>query len=226
METGKTTRYLKYAIGEIILVVIGILIALQINNWNENRKDRFVEKTMLQAINNDIKTDISAIKSMLALELNMLSSNRELISILKDKQSKFRPEYKRTFKLINRYGVFFPQKMGYETLKSKGLEIIRNDHLRSEIVSLYDFQYGNTAEIMDIKKQMFLNSNPIFNTFLETLDDGSRVPNDFNAVKNSALFMNYLTQITAEKLTFISYSETALKAMETTSANIEKELNK
>jgi hypothetical protein len=33
---GKTTKYFKYAIGEIILVVIGILIALQINNWNEN----------------------------------------------------------------------------------------------------------------------------------------------------------------------------------------------
>ena len=40
METGKTGRYLKYAIGEIILVVIGILIALQINNWNEKNKRR------------------------------------------------------------------------------------------------------------------------------------------------------------------------------------------
>ena len=40
---NKTGKYLKYAIGEIVLVVIGILIALQINNWNENRKDNFVE---------------------------------------------------------------------------------------------------------------------------------------------------------------------------------------
>ena len=38
ISNGKTVNYLKYAIGEIILVVIGILIALQINNWNENRK--------------------------------------------------------------------------------------------------------------------------------------------------------------------------------------------
>ena len=38
MEKNKTGKYLKYAIGEIVLVVIGILIALQINNWNENRK--------------------------------------------------------------------------------------------------------------------------------------------------------------------------------------------
>jgi hypothetical protein len=39
MNQNQTGRYLKYAIGEIILVVIGILIALQINNWNETRKD-------------------------------------------------------------------------------------------------------------------------------------------------------------------------------------------
>lgn len=39
METGKTGKYLKYAIGEIILVVIGILIALSINNWNEQKKE-------------------------------------------------------------------------------------------------------------------------------------------------------------------------------------------
>ena len=43
MEKNKTGKYLKYAIGEIILVVIGILIALQINNWNEDRKRRAIE---------------------------------------------------------------------------------------------------------------------------------------------------------------------------------------
>ncbi|MBK8515356.1 MAG: hypothetical protein IPL55_03425 [Saprospiraceae bacterium] len=41
--SGNSVKYLKYAIGEIILVVIGILIALQINTWNENRKDRISE---------------------------------------------------------------------------------------------------------------------------------------------------------------------------------------
>ena len=41
---NKTAKYFKYAIGEIVLVVIGILIALQINNWNQNRKENFLEK--------------------------------------------------------------------------------------------------------------------------------------------------------------------------------------
>ena len=44
---NKTGKYLKYAIGEIVLVVIGILIALQINNWNENRKEKQQEKAIL-----------------------------------------------------------------------------------------------------------------------------------------------------------------------------------
>ena len=54
METGKTGKYFKYAIGEIILVVIGILIALQINNWNENNK---VENEINQTIT-DLEKDL------------------------------------------------------------------------------------------------------------------------------------------------------------------------
>ncbi len=54
----KTGKYLKYAIGEIILVVIGILIALQINNWNEARKLKSVEIKILQDLKNDIQENI------------------------------------------------------------------------------------------------------------------------------------------------------------------------
>ncbi|WP_417859824.1 DUF6090 family protein [Winogradskyella sediminis] len=57
METGKTSKYFKYAIGEIVLVVIGILIALQINNWNENRKNTQYEQNYLQRILKDLNKD-------------------------------------------------------------------------------------------------------------------------------------------------------------------------
>jgi len=58
METGKTTKYFKYAIGEIILVVIGILIALQINNWNENRKERAQEKQLLLQLQSEFQSNL------------------------------------------------------------------------------------------------------------------------------------------------------------------------
>ena len=55
METGKTGKYLKYAIGEIILVVIGILIALQINNQNELSKEREKEVSYLKNLKADLR---------------------------------------------------------------------------------------------------------------------------------------------------------------------------
>jgi hypothetical protein len=65
MEKNKTGKYLKYAIGEIILVVIGILIALQINNWNENRKDSIEEKAILENLLENL--NLSEIQSELLI---------------------------------------------------------------------------------------------------------------------------------------------------------------
>ena len=58
METGKTSKYFKYAIGEIILVVIGILIALQINNWNEERKVSDYNKVLLKQVHRELAFNI------------------------------------------------------------------------------------------------------------------------------------------------------------------------
>ncbi|MFT6995225.1 MAG: hypothetical protein ACJA1P_001968 [Maribacter sp.] len=57
MEKNKTVKYFKYAIGEIVLVVIGILIALSINNWNENRKEKRNLNQVYKQIQKDLQTD-------------------------------------------------------------------------------------------------------------------------------------------------------------------------
>ena len=57
VKEGKTANYLKYAIGEIVLVVIGILIALQANNWNEYRKERGIEQEYLNRLQTDLQKD-------------------------------------------------------------------------------------------------------------------------------------------------------------------------
>ena len=58
MEKNKTGKYLKYAFGEIILVVIGILIALQINNWNEKKNNINQAKKHLETVSLNLKDDI------------------------------------------------------------------------------------------------------------------------------------------------------------------------
>ncbi|WP_019670569.1 DUF6090 family protein [Eudoraea adriatica] len=62
---NKPLKYLRYALGEILLVVIGILIALQINNWNEENKEKQVEKQRYQNILNDLQNDEQTINQML-----------------------------------------------------------------------------------------------------------------------------------------------------------------
>lgn len=61
IETGKTGKYFKYAIGEIVLVVIGILIALAINNWNELRKTEQKVNQFLISLKSDLKNDLTEI---------------------------------------------------------------------------------------------------------------------------------------------------------------------
>jgi hypothetical protein len=62
---NKTANYLKYAIGEIVLVVIGILIALQINNWNEQRKEKQELLNIYEIVAEDLKNDIDEVKGIL-----------------------------------------------------------------------------------------------------------------------------------------------------------------
>jgi hypothetical protein len=58
---NKTGKYFKYAIGEIVLVMIGILLALQVNNWNENRKIRNTEQRLLRDLRTEIQSNIIAL---------------------------------------------------------------------------------------------------------------------------------------------------------------------
>ena len=75
---NKTSKYFKYAIGEIILVVIGILIALQINNWNESRKEKFNEAKILKTLNEEFLEN----KYTLDSTLTLLSSTADALSFV------------------------------------------------------------------------------------------------------------------------------------------------
>lgn len=137
MEKNKTGKYLKYAIGEIVLVVIGILIALQINNWNENRKERLLERKVL----NEIIIDIEISKADLESDINNLKRINVEAERLKDNLIAKEGIYnsiKQDMRRTSRSSQFSPRKSGYENLKSRGISLISNDSLRKDIVILYE----------------------------------------------------------------------------------------
>ena len=82
---GKTGKYFKYAIGEIILVVIGILIALQINNLNEERKLRANEQALLLQLKQEFESNLNQLNQKIEMREIMISSAQKLLKMIDDK---------------------------------------------------------------------------------------------------------------------------------------------
>jgi hypothetical protein len=140
LSEGKTGKYLKYAIGEIVLVVIGILIALQINNWNDQRKLKQQEQTYYCKISEDLKTDIENInRALVSLKERKITAKRFLTNLLKIQEDK-------TILLEDYLGAirsydYIPTKAAIIDITSSGkLENLKNSALKNEILNHYSEQ--------------------------------------------------------------------------------------
>ncbi len=76
---NKNAKYLKYAIGEIVLVVIGILIALSINNWNENRKEHTQEIELLIQLESEFQSNLEQLDNKIGLRNDMIFASLKLL---------------------------------------------------------------------------------------------------------------------------------------------------
>jgi len=81
LSEGKTGKYLKYAIGEIVLVMIGILLALQVSNWNQDRKDRISEHKLLDNIHRDFIQNKIGFDSVKAINYRSLAALDSMIAL-------------------------------------------------------------------------------------------------------------------------------------------------
>jgi len=138
---NKKSKYLKYAIGEIILVVIGILIALQINNNSETKKARIFEQKMLFELKNALQNDIIFFKEHLIgkrmqteQEASQFFENYFINgTIEKDSVNYY-------YSRLNKGLQITYNKGPYEALKSTGIDKVKNDSLRNKIIDLYEFK--------------------------------------------------------------------------------------
>src|SRR5210317_1244230 len=121
---NKTGKYFKYAIGEIILVVIGILIALSINTWNENKKTKSYEVKMLSEIAKALDSDINYFKRASKRLQSLDSASTHFIKQAHEKSTFNDTLYKVGFSrwYYLRTGINYLYNPGpYEALKSSGL---------------------------------------------------------------------------------------------------------
>ena len=155
-------------------MVIWILIALSINNWNEDKKTRVYELTMLKEINNALEYDIEHYYRMEKRLHKLDSASTQFINYIHAKKEVFndtlyRSGFSRWYYL--RTGILYQYNPGpYEALKSSGLDKLSNDSLRNTLINLYDFRFPFNKEMIlytgkdydkDIAKLESFLGNPI-----------------------------------------------------------------
>ena len=139
MSENKTTKYFKYAIGEIVLVVIGILIALQINNWNTNQINKEKERVYLSNIKRDLQEQLTAIEAQIFYEKKITILATPIIQHYK-KTNKFKVDslFTASLGVLSGRKTFVQNKPTYTELISSGnIDIISDNVLKDLIIKYY-----------------------------------------------------------------------------------------
>jgi len=175
MEKNKTGKYLKYAIGEIILVVIGILIALSINTWNQQRIQNKEEQLALINLKQDFEYNHRTLDSILTETINNIETQ---FLILKHTGNKTEPikkdEFNKALNVLADLNEFYPRNGYLDDLVNSGkLGIIRNQKLRNRLSSwkpTFNFIKSREGELekardrvstMVIKRGSWLNADAV-----------------------------------------------------------------
>ena len=165
LNEGKTTKYFKYAIGEIILVVIGILIALQINNWNSLQNDRDIEQSALKNLKTEFEENLEQLR--IDNELNQASLDAAY-SLLQSERITYQ---------INRIDSLLGTALNYatfeagtgvfdEAISSGKMRLIQNDSLKT-LLSKWKGKLKEVGEDEIIRRDHIIhNASPLFRKYI------------------------------------------------------------
>ena len=150
MSENKTGRYFKYAIGEIILVVVGILIALGINNWNQNRLSDKQELTYLSNLKEELGNNIKQLSVIDSIYSSFEKSNEEGLNLLKNNPSIY--EFKTIDSLIGTMWMTFQvTNSTYDEMLNNGSFYSLNDKaLKSQIDERYSLSKRYESAFLEL----------------------------------------------------------------------------
>ena len=138
LSEGKTVNYFKYAIGEIVLVVIGILIALQVNNWNEDRKNRTQEKFILERLSEDLNSDLDLLSYQIEKASAFLEQYKFCTEVLLDERQTTRETFIENLSSILTILYFNQNRTTFSNIVSSGqMEYLQNQILAGSIIKYY-----------------------------------------------------------------------------------------
>lgn len=149
LSEGKTGKYLKYAIGEIILVVVGILIALQINNWNQNRLQRVKTQNYIENIKNDLLIDMENIERLIDHGNSQIDEIDSFRSYISNDEITITQALDASLSLNTPFYRYFPVNQTFLDMQSSGNSVLLSEKQRKALIDLIYLQ--NRLEIANEK---------------------------------------------------------------------------
>ncbi|OIQ30334.1 MAG: hypothetical protein BM564_02900 [Bacteroidetes bacterium MedPE-SWsnd-G2] len=234
LSENKTGKYFKYAIGEIVLVVIGILIALSINTWNENKKQRVFEVKMLTEVHTALTSDIDYFLRLESRLHKLDSASNVFIKLVHEKaifnDSLYNRGQSRWYFLRSGINLQF-NKGPYEALKSSGIDKISNDSLRNSLVNFYDFEFPKQIAFINYYDEDYTENVEQLFSFLQDpftelvngkIEVYSKFPEDLFLRPE---FLNLLTRIKSRATKSKRAVHYCVSQMEKLKAQISLEIN-
>lgn len=195
LAEGRLSKYLVYAIGEVLLVIVGILIALQFNNSNNEREMRQKEYVLLLELRENLKTNIDQFNSNIDWQSKRVNDIDKIIDYSKKGKS-WNDTLSVAMTHFQNPEEYFINASAYESLKSIGLDLISSDMVRKSIADIYEKQYlTNEIRNNEYGQVIFLVREPfLLKHFSYDHLKGEMIPNSPSTILNNQEFTNIVSQ--------------------------------
>jgi hypothetical protein len=217
---NKTGKYLKYAIGEIVLVVIGILIALQINNWNNEQNAKQAEIKYLNQIKISLEENHLILNEKIDMHKWLLKECVKLYDHLKDHKA-LNDTIKRNLGIPLYDQMISLNTAAFENFKNDGLSLISNDDIKFEIINIYDQELNYIQNTFANQFENYITTviYPFYSKNFEFYSLSIMEPNDYQELLKNREITNIISTIN-------SLREFAITKYNDTQKKIEEILNK
>ena len=150
-----STRFksMRSAFREILLIFIGITLSLLFNDWYNDFNEKKIEARLLAEIKSNLEQDVAIMKICDALSRETIRASMQAVQFLRSDAS-LTDSVNRSFGLLPSVGLLTFNKSGYESLKSLGIHLLRNDSIRILLT-----RYAESQHVLSFRVQLIINHN-------------------------------------------------------------------